>query len=355
MTQPSNLTPAASAQPDGHLGELAVAAAILILLAHATAGEALEHQAAGAAAGPVRTAAQVLMQASARVWVTRYGSLDTHIDPGQWADLRPRIVRDLRAARPPDPTQVALAHAREALALGTRQAAVALNIPTPAVKPLSAAVVALAKDTNHAVHARYATAERLLEASPVETHADLMTTLAPTSAAASDVERDTRTLVNTAINDGAQHVAEENGADLLWFAERDACLTCIALHGMVVSHDEDFPLKATYGTTVTEWWTPPGVTLLRPPRHPRCRCRCEPYLGHDGPGPSLPETLRREAQRSILKGWSVPSESEQVRLNAAERLLERGTTLPKSVQAAAREAVRRRKFVSREVPHGSGR
>lgn len=353
MTRPdSNATPAATGQ-DGHLGELATAAAIALLLAHADAALTLERRAADRATAQLRVSARLLMSWSTRTWVQRYGSLDTRIDPGQWADLRPHAVREVRAAVPPSPAPVVLSHAREALDMGTRQSAVALDVPTPAVRELAPETVTLAKTTEAHITARYVTAERLLTSLPVESHTDLVTALAPTQAAVSDVDRDARAVVNTAVNQGAQDVAETHGADLLWFAERDACVTCQALNGTVVGHGEDFPLAATFGRKPTEWWTPPGVTLLRPPRHNRCRCTCVPWLGHNGPGLSLPEALKREAQRSILKGWSVPSESEQVRVDAAERLLARSTDLPKSVQAAAREAVRRRRFVSRTAPSGT--
>lgn len=355
MTQPdSNATPAASAQPDGHLGDLTTTAAIALLLAHADDALTLEHRAADRATAQLRVSARQLMTWSTRTWVARYGSLDARIDSGQWADLRPHAVREVRAALPPSPAPVVLSHARQALDMGTRQAAVALAVPAPTVRELAPETVTLAKATEAHVAARYDTTERLLTSLPVESHTDLVTVLAPTQAAVSDVDRDARTVVNTAVNQGAQDVAETHGADLLWQSLRDACVVCLALSGTVVGHDEDFPLAATFGAKPTEWWSPPGVTLLRPPRHNRCRCRCEPWLGHNGsPGSlSLPDALKREAQRSILKGWSVPSESERVRVDAAERLLARGSDLPKSVQAAAREAVRRRKFATRTVPSG---
>lgn len=77
-----------------------------------------------------------------------------------------------------------------------------------------------------------------------------------------------------------------------------------------------------------------------------CRCRTQPWLGStdNARGPDLRVALRREAARSIATGWRRPSESERVRLGAAERLLAAGTTLPKSVQARARAAIRRGQF-----------
>lgn len=352
MTQPDNTTPAASGQPDSHLGELGTAAAILLLLAHGDDALALEHRAAEQASRPVRVAARDLSRWVTREWVLRFGSLDARPDPVAWSGFAPAVVQQLRAVQP-DPAPVVAAYASRALALGTRQGAATLALPvTPAVSdPVTERMAAA---TTRTVAARYDTAEQLLTSTPVETRDDAMTALAPTHAAVADVERDARTIVNTAINMGGQQVAEANGTDLMWESLRDACVTCLALSGLVVGHDEDFPAHATFGKSPTPWWTPDGTTLLRPPRHPRCRCRCVPYRGHAGPpgSPTLPEALRREAQRSILKGWSLPSESERVRVAAAERLLARGSNLPKTVQQVARDAVKRGRFIDRTVPHG---
>jgi hypothetical protein len=37
----------------------------------------------------------------------------------------------------------------------------------------------------------------------------------------------------------------------------------------------------------------------------------------------LPRALRREAERSVLKGWALPTEPDRVRTDAADRLLKR--------------------------------
>jgi hypothetical protein len=380
----SNATPAASGQE--HLGELAAAAAILLLLAHDAAAEAFERRVAISATTSVQLTAQTLITWTARTWVTRYGSLDTRIDPGQWADLRPLVIREIRAAATTiDPAPAVAASVRDAYALGIEQAAEELGVPavpdllgsalpspvvrdeqppridtrraTPKpsrIRPAPPAAEEMAQSTTTTARIRYEKAERLVSAVPVETHAELVEALSPAQAAVNDVDRDTRTVVNTALNEGAAAVAEHHDADLLWMSERDACVVCLALAGTVVAHNEDFPIHATFGAKPTEWRTPSGG-LRRPPRHPRCRCRCVPWLGHVGPGPSLPEVMKREAERSVLRGWSLPSESEQVRIQAAERLLARGTTLPKTVQERARGAVRRGRFTSRDVPQISGR
>lgn len=354
MSQPDNTTPAASGQ-DSHLGELTTAAAIALLLAHGDDALILEHRAAELASRPVRVAARDLSRWVTREWVLRFGSLDARPDPVAWSGFAPVVVQQLRSVRP-DPAPVVAAYADRALTLGGRQGATTLAVPAVPVVP-DPVTERMAAATTDTVARRYDTAEQLLTSTPVETRDDVTVALAPTHAAVADVDRDARTVVNTAINRGAQQVAETNGADLMWESLRDACVVCLALSGTVVGHTDDFPIDATFGKHSTPWWTPDGTTQLLPPRHPRCRCRCVPYYGHAGPPGSLtlPEALKREAQRSILKGWSLPSESEQVRVGAAERLLARGSNLPKTVQQVARDAVNRGRFTSRDVPQPSGR
>jgi hypothetical protein len=63
----------------------------------------------------------------------------------------------------------------------------------------------------------------------------------------------------------------------------------------------------------------------------------------------MPEALRREAQRSVARGWSEYA-SEPARLRAASRLVQQGATLlPKSVIETARDAVLARTFAERRL------
>src|SRR5690606_27475214 len=100
----------------------------------------------------------------------------------------------------------------------------------------------------------------------------------------------------------------------------------------------------------------PGKSTVRepidgPPAHPHCRCAVSPWLPSEIPGGvDLPEALRREARRAVLKGWSLDSESNAARLLAAGRLLERGPGMPESVEREARRAIRVGRFRSRKVP-----
>jgi hypothetical protein len=176
-----------------------------------------------------------------------------------------------------------------------------------------------------------------------------MPAVAAANGVVTDVERAARWLTNREVNNGAAQVATALDAGTMWIAERNACLVCIALAGVIADPGSSFPADATFGARPMAVW-PDGV-LERPPRHPNCRCRITPWLG-SGTDYSLSDALRREARRSVLKGWSLPSESENARLQAADRLLQVGANLPTSVEEQARRAVRVGHFKARTVPSG---
>ena len=68
---------------------------------------------------------------------------------------------------------------------------------------------------------------------------------------------------------------------------------------------------------------------------------------------SYPEGLRREAERSVARGFSG-SDSNVAKVKAADALLTKGTDLPKSVQAYAQRAVNKGAF-SKEFPPSKGK
>jgi hypothetical protein len=142
----------------------------------------------------------------------------------------------------------------------------------------------------------------------------------------------------TAAADGEAAAGRTARLHRVWVTERDGCVVCLSLAGQVVAPGEAFDAAATFGP-----YDPPpvwGDALDAPPRHPHCRCR----LGWGTPtqlvGSGYAAGLEREARRSIVRGWSLESESPAVRLRAAERLLAQGAGLPKSVEAYGRKAVR---------------
>lgn len=135
---------------------------------------------------------------------------------------------------------------------------------------------------------------------------------------------------------------------LVWVAERDACLTCLALSGHVsdpnsgIGFDED----ATFSPHGAMAVWPPGMPLLAPPRHPNCRCRLR-IIAADNL--LIPRTLQLSAERSVARGWSG-FDSRKSRLTAADRLLKRGTGVPAAVKARGARDVARGSFTKPRGP-----
>jgi hypothetical protein len=203
----------------------------------------------------------------------------------------------------------------------------------------------------------------LLE-NPLDTWDDALDRMSKANKTRGTADRAAAWTVNKAAADAVTAQAEQSGAHLVWIAERDACVACLAYSGITATPAKGFPIGRTYGDKpITPW--PDPKHLPGPPLHPNCRCRLMLYFGHDTAAAtralpqgwrsahvSYPDALRREADRSILRGWSLPSESERVRLRAAERLLAQGSGLkaPKTVKEYARRAIRRGGWPSRRVP-----
>ncbi len=159
------------------------------------------------------------------------------------------------------------------------------------------------------------------------------------------VQAQSRWLTNRASNEGLVRVAEADShrSVLVWRAERDACVHCLAYQGQVRTRGH-YPAGLTFGKKPLH-----RNPVSMPPLHPNCRCT-QWVLSRDVANPVI-EGLKREAKRSILRGWSVESESEAVRVDAARRLLAQRPTLPKSVQTYARQSVKAGRFKrGRTVP-----
>jgi hypothetical protein len=164
--------------------------------------------------------------------------------------------------------------------------------------------------------------------------------LAPVFAHATSLKARVADAITRAGNEGATKVADAARLPTVWVAETNACVTCLAYSGRTTKPGELFPAGKTYGkrSTVAE---PVSV----PPAHPHCRCTVEPLVSSE-----YAAALRREADRSVLRGFSLPSESMAVRIDAADRLLRRGVTAPKSVIAYARRQVKAGAFPTRGRP-----
>ena len=187
-----------------------------------------------------------------------------------------------------------------------------------------------------------------------DTFTDVSNALTESQKAVTVAEQATTYAVNAASTAGIKAVAAgipDEDVQLVWIAERDACVHCLAYAGEVVRMHESFPVGLTFGKKPLVPWPEP-LWLSGPPLHPNCRCRLSVWLGHaeGAPGPTLPEVLKREAQRSILRGWRMDTEPESVRLAAAARLLARGVNSPKSVKEFARRAIRKGRFPEHAFP-----
>lgn len=158
------------------------------------------------------------------------------------------------------------------------------------------------------------------------------------------------TSVNANVQKTMRATATANKAPMeVWVAERDACVNCLKYAGQVVKAGEDW--------TGGQSWDPNQVDKkakgVRPPLHPHCRCRPVPWNpAWAKPGEvSLPEAVAREAQRSVARGFSLPSESNASRVRALKELLNSNPKLPKTVLERARKDLKNGEFArGRSVP-----
>lgn len=267
-------------------------------------------------------------------------------------DAARAIARDLESVAPHMIDERALlaaadTYAAQAVDLGIRWAGGTTPLePDPLAQRAMQAAVASAED-------RVRVAVKLLAQadSPVK----VQSALKVASNASRNLATGAEYAVNFSSNSAIRRTAALAGAHLLWVAERDACVVCLALSGHTVdpSTGEAFDETATFDPThhAPEVW-PPGMPLIQPPRHPHCRCILQVWYGSAVTGvPDLPDVLQREALRSVARGWSLPSESNAARSRAAEHILRTGLAdrLPKSVRAEAERGAAGR-FSSRTHP-----
>lgn len=235
----------------------------------------------------------------------------------------PAIGRDLAAA------------IGSAWNIGIRDAS-GLVAKAPAVEALPPKpLVAAARAGERFISDEIAKARKLAKAG-----ADLDTVMAPVNAARARLRADVSTLVTAAGNAGSTAVADAAGLATVWIAETNACVECLAYSGVIAKPGRDFPGGLTYGA---KSYNPTPIAY--PPRHPNCRCTVEPLRDK-----SFATALRREADRSVLRGFSLESESMKTRIDAADRLVAKDPNAPASVIAYARRAVKAGKFPTRGRP-----
>jgi len=338
-----------SANDQQHVDEaLAANAAQVSLLVE------LERRAQDVASGFLRRLIRNSFRTLVNQYVIQFGSLDAAPDPLRIEPLIADFTADLEDLRGYDPVSALRPFVEEARDRGVvwgQRAAPSAPLRPFDVQP-SPEVERILYEIPDNVSAVIDQTQRLAQAVPVTSWSDVVTLVGKAGQAATSVDRSAATAVSTALNDAVDQVARAHGARVLWVAEPNACVVCLALSGRLAdpATGQWFDEEATFGRpgSAPAVW-PPGEPLQRPPRHPHCRCVCQTWWG-DVRGDStfdLPAALRREARRSVLLGRSLPTESHAVRIDAADRLLRQGAELPVSVQARARRAVQTGRFSHR--------
>lgn len=367
-----------------------------------------EEAAAKAAAGPVHDQLDDIVKAFQLRWVRLFGELRSQ----QVGQVLVDVLRDLRAALAKvivEPTAALRKAAQQALMLGRRQAFIeaGLDVVELVGDPVDPETAGYIRRVVAAARRLIARAVGLADTVRRGSFAVVNRVMSVARQGANHIERAARTITNTKVNAGIKSVTKELRGRDLWIAERDACVTCLALSGHLSDPETGlFDASATFGRRPVKWL--PGATqqpdghwsggeLDGPPRHPNCRCRTTPWFGHDEAGAlsithdwagaiaearangdlvaeaaahkaaaaarassavDLPETLRREAERSVLNGWALPSEPTSVRAQAAERLLSRisggrapsGWQVPASVRKGAERDIKKGTFRKRAFP-----
>jgi hypothetical protein len=330
----------------------------------------LEKQAVEAVAGPMRTRLADLFRSLAGRYVLLTGGLDRPIaDPAQARALQQIYADGLADLREFAEADRLADFARQALGRGLDYANRYLADPVTTAT-LPAEVVQAIDNLDQQISEKVGDALHFADQTPLTGWDDLVRQVGKAHQIPNSVERTVTTVVNRANGSAIRQAAVAKGASLLWVAEPDACVICLALSGHVIdpSSGDGFDEEATFGKpgSAPDVW-PPGEPLMEPPRHPYCRCHPElwfgPHVPEGGPeenalynrpgvaaGVDLPAALRREAKRSVVYGWSLPSESNKIRLDAAGRLLQAGAGLPRTVEERAHKAVARGEFDNRIHP-----
>jgi len=327
----------------------------------------LEEQAAHVASAPLRARIAEILRRLTALYTSLAGSLDAPLPPERAPQLLAELAAELGSLRGLDPSPIVADFTTRAY-----HAAVAFSQEQLGPLAVDRLPGALADDAlNHALDSLPgAVAERIDEAlhfaqqSPaMDLRTAVLQPVAKANQAANSAEAAARWAVNRGANTGVQHAAAQKDAFLLWAGEPTACVHCAAHIGHYVRPGDSFPLGLTFGDKALIPWPDPE-RLGGPPLHPNCRCRLIPWLGPVAVHPvdtaiynrpalqgqvDLAAAMRREAKRAVLRGWSLPSESEAVRLRAADRLLRKGAGLPKTVEARARKAVRAKHFPDKHI------
>lgn len=242
------------------------------------------------------------------------------------------------------PMRLALGEAaREAHYLGVQRAARLFADPEDRAKAATVRTPRRIRVSNVDASLRVALleAERIARQG-IRTQADAAAVAGRISAGKSWIEGSARATANHGINAGTAAVARRMRLRLIWVAERNACLDCLAHAGYVVEPGDLFPPLS---------FDPRARRVLyveHPPLHPSCRCQARTTDAPAG-APSGDRSrvdpaarLAAEARRSVVYQWTA-YESNAAMARAAEALLRAGAGLPASVEKRAERMLRDRR------------
>lgn len=306
-------------------------------------GDAMERHeetVTAAATAPMRAAFSQLVKDVAKRWAVLHDAVeagDTRaltVFTALFGSLRD-AVPDLRPA------------ARDSLELGARQAVEADDDidDVDLDDDLPQDIEDMLDDLDQAVEDKLDKAEALLYAQSV--NKDRMdTAVAIAGRSVNSVEITASQVAVRGVAEGQRAAAKQAKRRMIWRAERDACLICLAYSGLVSDLNGTFPAGRTFDKKPRKRTR----DKVKPPEHPHCRCTATVYNPRNDPGGLISSSLQREARRSVVKGWGLPTESDAARRRAAENLLKLGAELPKTVEAEARRRLRTRRKFRRAVP-----
>lgn len=186
-------------------------------------------------------------------------------------------------------------------------------------------------------------ARELAHQLPMDDPRDVAAVLAAARRAVTGARTDAGWVVQRGLTLSKHVAAEELGLALVWVAERNACLNCLAYSGRVVAARGLFPAGLSYGDHPLKPYGP----LVGPPLHPNCRCQLDTTTLRPG---ELDIGLAREAARSVARGLTDFA-STPARFRAVDRLVSRtpgipdgAALLPRSVVDRARRNLRDGQF-----------
>lgn len=153
-------------------------------------------------------------------------------------------------------------------------------------------------------------------------------------------------LVTQHTQDQEDAASAERNEVLIFQPERDACVRCLKYAGRFRAPGETFPAGLSFDPNAPK--PDPKVRLLGPPIHPHCRCELAVIPAEAASDNA--KALKREAERSVLKGWALENEGNAVRRRAAQALLDNNVIAPKSVLAETRKRLKADQPFVRDVP-----